>query len=292
MTLRKIDGYVLDCIVSEEVTLDAEVTGYPVERGGTIVDHVRNLPLSIDLELVVSDTPIGEVAAQRRADVVPSSEARVFLRRLRSERRPFTFEGTTGSYDLMIFEHLGEPRDNETGDALIIEATLRQIELIEVRREVVRTVNLGHRTSRKVNGPKMWLCPDLLAFSNDDAANRAKKCREIVLKDGVPHFVDNGQRLTIGEVARFERQRYTGKESGDIVLQEGQLVLDPERGWVNRTSFGDGRAVDTPLTARQRAHIAEFEGIEGYKQTGVDGYSLDSRDGTIITGRSVPDLGL
>ena len=202
MTLRKLDGYVLDCIDSEEVSLASEVTAYPVESGGEVVDHVRNLATVVTLTLTVSDTPVGEVARQRSADAIPSSEARDFLRRLRLERRPFTFEGTTGTYDRMVFEDLTEPRDGQTGDALVIEATLRQIEVAEVRREVVRAVNLGHRPSRTAKGPTMCICPDVSGSAFDDRANKAKKCREVHEKNGRMYYVDTGQEVGLGDRLR------------------------------------------------------------------------------------------
>lgn len=302
MTARTIDGYVIDCIVEESVSYQAEVSEYPVESGATITDHVQNAAPTVTFSAVVSDTPIGEAASARTANAVPSSEARAFLLALRDERRPFTFVGTTGTYDLMVFASLEFPRDGETGAALRIEAELRQLTLAEVKRTVVRTVQrLGHRPSRSVDGPPMWLCPDLLVVSNDPAANLAKKCRKVVQKNDGLYFADNGAALNLAQLTALGTQRITGAGGGQLDASGNgdfgsRLAWDEERGWVNRSTYasgGDIRAVDMPLTPAQAAKVREFEAAEAARQGLPDGYVVDERNGDYITGgRSVPNLGL
>lgn len=302
MTARTIDGYVLDCITEETVSYASEVTEYPVESGGKIADHLQNDAPTVTFTAVVSDSPIGDAAKARGANVVPSSEAKEFLLGIRAERRPFTFVGTTGTYDLMVFTSLEFPRDNETGQALRIEAELRQLTLAEVKRTVVRQVTrLGHRPSRSADGPPLWLCPDLEVVSNDPSANAAKKCRKLVERGGVLYFADTGARLTVGEVAQANAQRYTRAGGGALdasgggTLASGKLEWDDERGWVNRTTYASGgnlRTVDTPLTPRQLDKVKEYEMAEAQKQGLPYGYTVDSRNNDIITnGLSVP-LGL
>lgn len=272
MTARTIDGYVLDSITEETVSYASEVTEYPVESGGKIADHVQNDAPIVTFTALVSDSPIGDAAKARGANVVPSSEAKEFLLGLRAERRPFTFVGTTGTYDLMVFTSLEFPRDGETGAVLRIEAELRQLTLAEVKRTVVRTVtSLGHRPARSVEGPPQFLCPDLEVVSNDPAANLAKGCRRVVERQGVMHFADTGVRLTVGERALLAQQTYTRTgggsldEHGNGVLARGKLEWDDNRGWVNRTTYASGgnlRTVDTPPTPSQLAKIKEFEAAE------------------------------
>ena len=303
MTARTIDGYVLDCITEETVSYASEVTEYPIESGGKIADHLQNDAPVVTFTAVVSDSPIGDAAKARGANVVPSSEAKEFLLGLRAERRPFTFVGTTGTYDLMVFTSLEFPRDNETGKALHIEAELRQLTLAEVKRTVVREVTkLGHRPARTAEGPPLWLCPDLEVVSNDPSANAAKKCRKLVERDGVLHFVDTGEQLTLVEVARANMQRYsrTGggalDASGNGTLASGKLEWDDKRGWVSRTTYasrGNLRTVDAPLTPRQLDKVKEYEMAEAQKQGLPSGYTVDGRNGDIITnGLRIPDLGI
>lgn len=262
MTLRKIDGYALDCILEEQATYDAEVTEYPIESGGKASDHVENATPVVTMTFIVSDTPTGEVAAVRSANAVPSSEAKRFLLDLRDARRPFTVEGTTGTYPLMVFKSLTESRDKDTGDALVIEAEFRQLRLEEVRRAVVDgPVNLGHRPSRSAKGPTMCICPDVSTTSFDDRANKAKKCREVEEKKGRLYYVDTGEEVGLGAAVRAKP---CPKGTEEIVLRDGDLVYDPDRGgWVNRTQFGDGRAVDAPLTPAQTKALPALEDLRG-----------------------------
>lgn len=51
-----------DAVSSETITLDSEVTVYPVEpgAGAGLTDHVQPKPVEISLEAIVTDSPIGE----------------------------------------------------------------------------------------------------------------------------------------------------------------------------------------------------------------------------------------
>ncbi len=195
----RIGGYAIDAIVGEEVSLEAEVTEYPVESGGVITDHTRNRPLKLELEFLVSDTPIGTVAAERTAGAVPSSEARQALEALRDSRQPFTVVTGTKTYERMVFASLSFPRDRETGDALRPRASLQQLSIVEVRRVSVdlgRRRGAGHRSSRRVPGAKIWLCSGGVATSDSDAENRRNGCREVVTRDGRLAFADTGEPLS------------------------------------------------------------------------------------------------
>lgn len=193
----RIGGYPIDAIVSEEPTLEAEVTEYPVESGAVITDHTRNRPLTLELEFLVSDTPIGSVAAERTAGAVPSSEARQALEALRASRKPFTVITATKTYESMVFTSLSFPRDRETGDALRPRASLQQISIVEVRRVSIQQQQRsgGHRVSRHVPGQKLWLCSGGVATSDSDAENRRNGCREVVTRDGRLVFADTGEPL-------------------------------------------------------------------------------------------------
>src|SRR5688572_20110730 len=86
-----VEGYAIDAAITEEHTLEAEITQYPVEDGSTISDHRRRLPRSVTMELVVSDTPIGDAARTRELEdlsgisaegALPSDEALAFFEQI------------------------------------------------------------------------------------------------------------------------------------------------------------------------------------------------------------------
>jgi hypothetical protein len=241
----RIDGYLIDAAISEEPSLESEVTEYPVESGATISDHVRNLPLTLELEFTVSDTPIGQAATARAAGAVPSSEARQFLETLRASRRPFSVVTARRTYESMIFTSLAFPRDGETGDALVGRASLQHFEIVNVRRvavELQQKKNLGRRQSRTVPGGTLWLCPEGVTVSDDSAANKRNRCRKVITKVqpsadgfGVRYLVyaDTGERLTSAESVRLARQQFQATGFG-------KAITDPNLTW----SEGRGEFVD------------------------------------------------
>ena len=66
-----IDDFLIDCSISENHTFDSDVTDYPVESGSNISDNIRPLPLVVEIEGVVSNTPIGLIADNRRGRTNP-----------------------------------------------------------------------------------------------------------------------------------------------------------------------------------------------------------------------------
>ena len=195
----RIGGYLLDASITEEPSLEAEVTEYPVESGAVITDHTQLKPVTLELEFVVSDTPIGKVASERAAGVVPSSEARQKLEDLWRARKPVTVITGTRTYENMVLTSLRFPRDKDTGDALRGSASLQQLTIVEVRRTSVALAGkrgTGHRVSRVVPGGKIWLCSGGIATSDSDAENRRNGCRQVVSRDGKLVFADNGEELT------------------------------------------------------------------------------------------------
>lgn len=147
----RINDFPIDAALSEDHTLDSEVTSFPVERGAEITDHVRPLPRTITIEGVVSDTPLGLAAIAREdraviasadetlADrVLPSIEAFTFLERVYEARQPVTITTSLRVYENMVMESLSIPRTATTGDALRFTATFRQIRIVDVRRSRVR----------------------------------------------------------------------------------------------------------------------------------------------------------
>lgn len=242
----KIDGYVIDAAVTEEPAYESEVTAYPVESSADITDHTRNLPPSLSIEFIVSDTPIGEVAKARVGSVVPTSEAKGFLLALRASRAPFTVECASGVFESMIFESLSFPRDGATGAALMGSATFKQIEIREVRRTVVgEKRKLGRRSARAVEGKVMWLCPaGTRERPGDDEFNANQGCRKVVSTNGVPTFAD-GTPMSIVDLDNLDAQlddddQFAMKfdpDSWNDANPEGQWVYSkPERGNVGAVS--------------------------------------------------------
>lgn len=130
----------MDLAVSEEHGFPSEVTSHPVEQGPDISDHIRNLPEEITLESIVSDTPIGEVAADPSRQAagpdapLPSADALQKLREIRAARRPVTVETSLGTFENMALENLTVPRDAQKTGGLFFTATFRRMNLVTNKR--------------------------------------------------------------------------------------------------------------------------------------------------------------
>lgn len=144
----RIADYVIDIAVTEEHGRRCEVTRHEVEKGASLVDHVRVLPATVSIEGCVSDTPLGAVARVRRAEgfvdrtagILPSDDAHAFLVALMTKQIAlggFTIETSLDVYDDMIIETLTEPRSKDTTGALRFTATFVEIRYVTNDRAVI-----------------------------------------------------------------------------------------------------------------------------------------------------------
>lgn len=156
-----IDSWPYDLLVSGEMRLESEITDNPVESGGTTSDHINLMPIEFDAECIVSDTPIGEIAAHesRRVDDVteavfgsdlvplPSEEAYERLTAIRAEKRLVTIEipirkrnGKPGKRLLrnMGITSLSLPMNSDTNGGLFFSVTFREMRFTTNTRVTVR----------------------------------------------------------------------------------------------------------------------------------------------------------
>lgn len=133
--LASINGFFIDCLVSDGHTFDADVTEFPVESGATISDNIRNKPLVVTMECIVSNAPIGQLATLRDQDNDPVDSAYEMLLKVRADRQPVTIFTSLRTYTNMALQNLSIPRESGTGDALKFTVTFKQIELVVNRRE-------------------------------------------------------------------------------------------------------------------------------------------------------------
>ena len=152
-----INNYVIDVATSEDHAFDSEVTEYPVEQGGDITDNVRPKPITVTLEGIVSDTPIGPIADLRNSqgdngqlDYLPSHDALAVLLAIRDAREPVSITTTLQSFDNMVMTGLSIPRDAATGAALRFTATFQQVIFVSNNRTTVRTATPANAAPRNL----------------------------------------------------------------------------------------------------------------------------------------------
>lgn len=139
----------LDVILSETPSGEAVVTDHPVEDGADVSDNIRPRPLSLAIEAVVTNSPLGIAPAklrynqaarpprlefeetfstEDRASWVDQSMERVrqagLLCRVVTKRREYTD---------MALTNYSPPNDRATGDALRFTASFRKVVKVSTR---------------------------------------------------------------------------------------------------------------------------------------------------------------
>jgi hypothetical protein len=144
-----IDGFAIDATIAKDLSLSSDVVRHAVEEGANLVDHIRNNPTLLVLDCVVSNTPLGQMAARRGTDALPTDQAYARMLGIHTARAPITIEIGEGIFPMMVLEHLGRPVTNKTGDAIRFRAAFVQIRTVSTERVTIEVA--VPRAARKVN---------------------------------------------------------------------------------------------------------------------------------------------
>lgn len=130
-------GFVqFDCSVSERHTDEAEITEHPVEFGSDVSDHIRKLPKSIEINGIVTNTPIVFLASLMapspvitdflsKTDRVEAAYAE--LQRVMDDGELVDVVTSLKTYDNMAITSLVVDRDVATGNVLNCVVSLREV---------------------------------------------------------------------------------------------------------------------------------------------------------------------
>lgn len=158
-----IDAVVVDATISESHTRSAEITNHPVEKGADISDHYRLKPDVLQIEGVVSNSPVpgandpaeqhtsgrmtftskGKFTAER------ASTAYQDLLKLSDNGTKFDVVTAIRSYENMMLENLVVPRDAKIGQSLKFSATLKQVTSVTNKEVTIDPVGQGNKNLGK-----------------------------------------------------------------------------------------------------------------------------------------------
>ncbi len=149
-----IDGFFIDCSLNESHSFESDVTEYPVESGSNIVDNIRPLPIVVEMECLVTDTPIGPIITKRPLES-PVQSAYDLLMRIRDRREPVTIQTSLRTYENMALKGLSIPRSSGGASALHFTATFHQIQIVENLRTIRVSIPIatGHKNITKTPEP-------------------------------------------------------------------------------------------------------------------------------------------
>lgn len=141
-----------DCVPVESITSEAVVTSSPVEFGAEVSDHFYVKPLVLNLQVIVSNTPLRAV----KDDIVSvsgfgdsgaltrSSAAWQVLRQIQMAGVPFSVQTGFERVSNMVISMLGAERRSETSGALICDVTLTQVIIATTRTEALPKESLAN----------------------------------------------------------------------------------------------------------------------------------------------------
>ena len=181
----------IDCTVSRSTTLENEVTMHPVEEGPDVTDHIRTKPVTMQIEGLISETPLG-IEGQKaglvssgasyanravggfkgaaggaivgagagklgaklfQAGGSPAELGRKALENILLGKLRFRVAIGTRILDNMIMTKLSIPEDNQTGRALKFSATLQQIMVVTGETVQIEKIaqSAAHTAGKKTN---------------------------------------------------------------------------------------------------------------------------------------------
>ena len=153
----KIGNVTVDASVSEVHNAASEISTNPIEDGADITDHVRNLPLSMTMQGIISDTPITFALIDNIYGLSKvfgktsrSQDEYAKILKLRDSREPFDVVTGLRVYKNMILKNFQVNRTAQTGKSISFTAELQQIEIVKTKNvevELKAKVDKGKKTS-------------------------------------------------------------------------------------------------------------------------------------------------
>ena len=119
-----ISGIEIDHIKFEEPTYEAIVTKNPVEDGSVTSDNIVLLPVVLEIEGRITDTPINifTPGLKGRSNTIFKS-----LVDLQTQKIPFDIVIGDNYYENMMFERISAPRTSADGYSVKFNAVLTEI---------------------------------------------------------------------------------------------------------------------------------------------------------------------
>lgn len=126
----------LDATVEETHTKTNELTDFPVDTGVSITDHIRQMPESIEINGIVSNTPIVFAASIQAPSPIEGDLTRISdrvefayeeLRRIMNVGELVTVVTTLRTYENMALTGLAVTRNASTGRVLNATLLLREV---------------------------------------------------------------------------------------------------------------------------------------------------------------------
>jgi len=121
-----IDGITFDALIDSDESWQSDIPAYPVEAGFEVSDTIIIRPLTLNMKLYLTNTPVSwherhGASPFRVQDVIQR------LRYLYLQRTPVTVKTSEQDYQDMAIVSIGLPKNVNTGTSRIVPISLQQI---------------------------------------------------------------------------------------------------------------------------------------------------------------------
>lgn len=139
----RLGEIVVDAFLNETHTFSSEITEHPIESGGTVVDHIHEMPFCLAIDGIISNTPMSLVGltafetATRYLNGDNNDFALVAFEKIEElfkKREPITIATSLKTYHKMVLENLSVERGGGAQESLRFSCTARQIRLAHQER--------------------------------------------------------------------------------------------------------------------------------------------------------------
>lgn len=138
---KRIGTIKIGATIEESHLDELQITEHPVERGAEINDHAFKRQPEVHIQCGWSNSDLaalgGTLQAIFEGGSLPSADyiSTVYsqLLALQEARQPFDVVTSLRMYQDMLFKSLGVVKDQKTGQALMVTATLKQIRIVQTQ---------------------------------------------------------------------------------------------------------------------------------------------------------------
>ena len=162
VTPAVIDSLTVDATIEEVHTAEVDTTENPVEQGVDVTDHARPKPRPLQMEGIVSDTPLPSPAG----GAVPGRSLSAYKQLLDLWASPRLITITTGleTYSNMVMKSLVVTRNASSGRAVRFRAMFQEVQLVQNQTvqiarkgKALPSKNLSKQAATPAEPPKSWL---------------------------------------------------------------------------------------------------------------------------------------
>ena len=128
-----IGGYFFDGFLDVDHNYEVEITQNQIETGAMIVDHAYIKPITLSMQIIVSDVHQSIVNGQFSEGWSRHTSAWQILRKLQADRVPLSVFTKLALYDNMLIKSLSAKDTDKTLSTLVANVTLQEVPMATLK---------------------------------------------------------------------------------------------------------------------------------------------------------------